>query len=559
MATDSLITLEIPIEEFPAGKESVEHGSQESASISINLMSGSSLFVVGPNGSGKSALMSHWVMKYGGNIKIIRAHRNNCMPSSGIVMSAEQRLSNERNYMALQKQHDSRYSDTNAHMIINIGLFDLISSETAFAIRAKNAINQNSSNRDEKLRNLEGEFDEQKSTIGKLNNIFKQGSLNIQISISDNQQIQATKNGNTYEAAQLSDGERNALILSCQILCAPEGTIFFIDEPEQHLHRAIASPLLSALISERSDCAFVIFTHELSLVETIEDAEVLVLHGCNWSGKNPTTWDCNLLKLDENIPNNIRRAILGGRKKILFVEGTDSSLDRRLYEVMYPDFTIHPAGSCSEVKQAVRGLKESSNLHWVKSYGIIDHDGRSEKDIQKLKGEGIFALREFSVESLFYGKAARNIIATNKAKELGKEVAELLQAVEKKALASLSDQGDRLAARRCCYEIEREALKRIPDWQNISEMPHKPIEISFPSPFGAELKRFQKFLSEENVDALMERYPIKETGLCDKIAKILHYKTRNDYEAAVIVCAKNDKQFRNSLKSKLPEIGGETG
>ena len=533
MANDSLTTLEIPIEEFSAGKESVEHSSQAPSPVSVDLKPGSNLFVVGPNGSGKSALMSHWVMNCGGNIKIIRAHRNNCMPSSGIVMSAEQRLSDERNYMAFQKQHDSRYSDTNARMIINIGLFDLIASENAFAIRAKKAINKNSSNRDEKLRNLEEEFNEQKSTIGKLNNIFEHGSLNIQISISDNQQIQASKNGNTFEAAQLSDGERNALILSCQVLCAPEGTIFFIDEPEQHLHRAIASPLLSALISERSDCAFVIFTHELSLVETIEDAEVLVLHDCSWTGENPTAWDCNLLQPNENIPNNTRHAILGGRKKTLFVEGEDTSLDRRLYEVMYPNFTIHPTGSCTGVIRAVRGLKDSTNLHWVKAYGIIDHDGRNEDNIKKLENDGIFALQEFSIESLFYGEESRNIIAHNKAKELGKNADDLHAEAEKEIVSVLSNQCERLAIRRCSPEARQEDIKK-------------------------EESLFRKHLKGKNFNALIARYPVRETGLLKEIAKIFSYPTCREYEMAVGECVKNDEQFRNSLKSKLPEIGGET-
>ena len=75
--------------------------------------------------------------------------------------------------MSYQKRHDSRYIDTNAHLMIDMGLFDLIASENAFDISAIKAINQNSSNRDEKLRNLEEEFNEQKSAIGKLNSIFK--------------------------------------------------------------------------------------------------------------------------------------------------------------------------------------------------------------------------------------------------------------------------------------------------------------------------------------------------------------------------------------------------
>ena len=42
-----------------------------------------------------------------------------------------------------------------------------------------------------------------------------------------------------YGAAELSDGERNALLISAEILTAKDGTLLIIDEPERHLHRSI--------------------------------------------------------------------------------------------------------------------------------------------------------------------------------------------------------------------------------------------------------------------------------------------------------------------------------
>ena len=527
MTTDSLATLKIPIMKRPVGGESVRDSVHALSSTSITLKPGSKLFVVGPNGSGKSALLNHWVRSQGDSIKIIRAHRKNWMKSSTVNILPQARLEAEKNYKGYKFFDDARYTDPFANSAIDVPLFDLVESENHMGRELLKLYDNNPFDVHEKFR-------KNNRPVHKLNEILACGLLNVEITIDRKQTVQATKYGKTYEASQLSDGERNALILSSQILCAPEGTIFFIDEPEQHLHRAIASPLLSALIGERADCAFVIFTHELSLVETIEDAEVLVLHGCTWAENNPKTWDCNLLKSDEDIPNNTKQAILGGRKQILFVEGENASLDRRLYEVMYPNFTIHPTGSCTGVIRAVRSLKEFANLHWVKAYGIIDHDGRSEDKIKELEKDGIFALQEFSIESLFYGQESRNIIAQNKARELGKKADDLLAEAEEKIVSVLSDQCKRLATRRCSPEARPEDIKK-------------------------EECLFRKHLQEKNLNALMARYPVRETRILKEIAKVFFCPTCREYEMAVGECAKNNEQFRNSLKDKLPKIGGETG
>jgi len=55
---------------------------------------------------------------------------------------------------------------------------------------------------------------------------------------------------------------RSAVILAGIVLTADEGTVFVIDEPERHLHRAIIEPLLSAVFSQRPDCSFVMLVDD---------------------------------------------------------------------------------------------------------------------------------------------------------------------------------------------------------------------------------------------------------------------------------------------------------
>jgi hypothetical protein len=71
------------------------------------------------------------------------------------------------------------------------------------------------------------------------------------------------RSGQEYAGSMMSDGERVALYLLGQVLCAPKGAIVVIDEPEIHLHQAIQSSLWDEAEASRADCTFVYVTHDL--------------------------------------------------------------------------------------------------------------------------------------------------------------------------------------------------------------------------------------------------------------------------------------------------------
>ena len=61
--------------------------------------------------------------------------------------------------------------------------------------------------------------------------------------------------GAIYSFAKMSDGERTCLIFAAEVVSAPPGSVFVVDEPELHLHRSIIVPLLKSLIETRADWA----------------------------------------------------------------------------------------------------------------------------------------------------------------------------------------------------------------------------------------------------------------------------------------------------------------
>ena len=108
----------------------------------------------------------------------------------------------------------------------------------------------------------------------------------------------------------------------------PEGTLFLIDEPERHLHRSIICPLLQAVFTARQDCRFVIATHELMLPLSFPDAEVLILRRCIFEGSKPVQWEADRTSAAAALSDELKTDIWGGRRQLVFVEGTRIALTR---------------------------------------------------------------------------------------------------------------------------------------------------------------------------------------------------------------------------------------
>ena len=143
----------------------------------------------------------------------------------------------------------------------------------------------------------------------------------------------------------MSDGERNAMIIAGHVITAEAGTVFLIDEPDRHLHRAITQPFSSALFDLRKeDCIFIIATHDIGLPTVNADARVLMLRSCQWNSSRCISWDAAVmepnsqLSEDLKLSEELKHDILGSRKKMLFVEGSSDSLDLNIMKYYFRIF-----------------------------------------------------------------------------------------------------------------------------------------------------------------------------------------------------------------------------
>src|SRR5690606_26166543 len=117
---------------------------------------------------------------------------------------------------------------------------------------------------------------------------------------------------------------------------------------------------------------------------------------------NIKDWDADLISSTDEISESVKNDILGAKREILFVEGETLSLDRQIYQLIYPNVSVIPQNNCSQVIRAVDGIKGTEKVHWISAYGLVDADDRTEEQIEDLLGKGIAALPFYSVESLYY-------------------------------------------------------------------------------------------------------------------------------------------------------------
>ena len=206
----------------------------------ISLKVGDIIFVLGANGVGKSALMTHLTRQNTGNVKRILAHRQIWMNFNSVELTPAVKTHLEQQINTSHISEFSRWKDDLQIHNPQITLSNLINKQIAFLGEIHSKIRKDIE--------IAKKIVQEELPLEKLNNLLKNSNLQIQISIDEDQKFFASKNnGPKYSVAELSDGEKNALLLITDVITAKPNTLFIIDEPERHLHRSIVKPIFSHL------------------------------------------------------------------------------------------------------------------------------------------------------------------------------------------------------------------------------------------------------------------------------------------------------------------------
>jgi len=497
----------------------------EPLNLTANL--GEHLFILGANGTGKSSLMQRLYTPHQTNARRISAHRQNWFSSNSMSLSPKQKRDFETNIRGADTSLESRWKDDYATQRASIAIYDLIDAENVRARSITDAV-------DRENIDLAKTLSKQDAPIKIINELLRLSNLPIEISVRENDQVVASKCGCVpYSVAELSDGERNALLIAATVLTVKNNTLVMIDEPERHLHRSIISPLLTRLFSKRNDCAFIVSTHDVMLPLDNPSARTLLIRGCAYAGASVSGWDVDLVPPEDEIDDDLKKDILGARRKILFVEGTERSLDKPLYSLVFPNVSVVAKSSCRDVEHAVCSIRDSGNLHWLSAFGIVDNDRRTEADINQLKEKGIYALSVFSVESIYYHPCVQHYVAQRHVIVTGGDATLRLGSAKTAAINAIRQHVQRLSERTAEKALREEFFRHLPRREEIASGNPINVSIDVGSFVTQECERLQNALDTDNLVEIISQYPVRETPALDKIAKELGFQNCEQYERSV--------------------------
>lgn len=278
-----------------------------------------------------------------------------------------------------------------------------------------------------------------------------------------------------------------------------------------------------------------------------------MVRGCTWSNQDICAWDVDILENAAEIPESLRVDIIGSRRVILFVEGRPTSLDQPLYELLFPSISIRARDGCSEVLRAVTGLRSVEPLHRVSAFGLVDNDGMDGEMIAEFKSKGVYALPIMSVESIYYSAEVLVAVAAQQSLTLGVAADELISKAKSDGLTMLQQPGilEHLAAKVAERTMRDGIMRAMPDRQTMINTKDSALRISIPCPYPAELDRIKSLVEAGDIDGIVSKYPIRESGVLSGLARGLRFIGRQDYERAALTRIGADKALQLQLKSKL--------
>ncbi|SMH55835.1 AAA domain-containing protein, putative AbiEii toxin, Type IV TA system [Mesorhizobium australicum] len=513
----------------------------DGSALQLPVSSSAPLFVVGPNGAGKSGLISTLFRLNHADAVRISAHRQTWMESNAVPFSPQDKIRNEQHTRGQDSQPDARWKEWNSGVRSGLVIADLIESDNKLSRQLADAYRSGNEVEAVKLA-------AEPQPLAEITELFAGSGISIKLEIGENSTIIASKNGGTpYSIALLSDGERAALLIAGTILTAKKGALILVDEPERHLHASIVTPLLLQLFGKRPDCTFVVSTHELSLPVGMPTAKTVLVRDSKAEGNDVTAWDLDVLEPGIEVDDATKEAIIGSRRKMLFIEGTSTSLDKPLYELLFPGVSIFPRQSCRDVEHAVVSVRDAEAVTWVQAFGIVDQDQISPAQRSSLIAKGIYPLSVYSVESLYYSPTIIAAVAQRQCDVVGEDPAHVMQTASANLVAAIASEVDRLAARMTEQAVKDKISMQMPDWKTIQRGQNVNITVDAQAMYQAEKAQLQSWIAAKDVEKIVGRYPIRETMALAAVVNALQFKSRGQYEAAVRKLASDNESIRATL------------
>jgi hypothetical protein len=355
--------------------------------------------------------------------------------------------------------------------------------------------------------------------------------------------------GVEYHGKEMSDGERVALYLMGQCLCAPAGSILVIDEPEIHLHSSIMQSLWDKLEEAQKDCLFVYITHDLNFASTrVSTTSIWVKE---FDGTSKWIWEI-VPEIDE-FPESLLLELLGNRRTVVFVEGEKGGKDHSIYQSIYRNYHVVPRSGCQRVIESARAMKLNASFHHVNVFGLIDRDYRTDVEIEGLAKSGVHCIDVAEIENILLNEETLRLVAKNQLLDPDDVVARATTM----AMDLLKTEIERQASLRT-YRVIEYRLSQL-DTKSVgldaikSSVANSTGAIDVDAIFTENLKLYADLAHAGNLNEILKYYNNK--GLVPNICSIFELG-KNGFEKLVLRMLNSDDRDAvvNGLRQYVPEI-----
>lgn len=485
------------------------------------------IVIVGRNGSGKSTLSREFKKIFSDGTTSLSAQRVlYCKNISAIPISGDE-LKILSNFQNMDKvSSDSGY--------INLITSDMEKLMTALIYEHSNVA----------VKYIDDPNNQSETLLMRVRDIWNSLISHRKLNI-DKMPPYITYNDIEYTFNELSDGEKAIFYFIGHILTAQENSYIIIDEPENHLHPAICNEIWDRLEEERRDCKFIYITHNLGFA-TGRNATIL------WNKKfvPPYNWDVEIFSQNSIIPNQLFLEILGSRKTVCFCEGDYTSLDYRLYSVLFPNFNIIPVNGHREVISYVDainkiGSKDSLYGYLPKAIGIVDGDYYNPEQKEAWKKKQVFSLPINEVENILVDEvllssavkmfAAKENALENYYNKFWKKVSE-----EKETLAINFVKEYLHCSLKESYLKEKSDINKLQDEYNALVSKCEIVKL-----YNNKLNDIDDWINSKDYESAMKFFNLKKCLIYDFARVIV-----NEYPERMITKIKEEEELRNILINK---------
>ena len=151
------------------------------------------------------------------------------------------------------------------------------------------------------------------------------------------------------------------------------------------------------------------------------------------------------------------------------MEGTETSIDKPLYSVIFPMVSIVPKGSCTDVERAVAGSRAAEDVHWLQAYGVVDGDGLDADQLEAKQERGVYGLPFYSAEAVYYHPVVIERIASRQASTMGMDKDDLMSSAMKAGVSAIREHTERLSEKAAKKAIRKATLEQMPNDDELLE------------------------------------------------------------------------------------------